>query len=154
MWTADLWFVSILYLIVSCWKKQERVAEHFVFVFVYTVLASRITQSQHYVSFMSVSISKKTRFSVKFTFIAVWFLGFFPPPVSLVCQPKSKMSATEISPVVGWLLDYLVEWMAVVAWWVGYMVMPVWLAAWKKADVANWMQIDLFCFSQVEDTIF
>ena len=64
------------------------------------------------------------------------------------------MSATEISPVVGWLLDYLVEWMAVVAWWVGYMVMPVWLAAWKKADVANWMQIDLFCFSQVEDTTF
>ena len=32
-------FVSILYLIVSCWRKQERVAEHFVFVFVYIVLA-------------------------------------------------------------------------------------------------------------------
>ena len=47
-------FVSILYLIVSCWKKQERVAEHFVFVFVYTVLALRFTQSQGYVSFMSV----------------------------------------------------------------------------------------------------
>ena len=27
-------FVSILYLIVSCWRKQERVAEHFVFVYV------------------------------------------------------------------------------------------------------------------------
>ena len=30
-------FVSIWYLIVSCWRKQERVAEHFVFVFVYTL---------------------------------------------------------------------------------------------------------------------
>ena len=30
-------FVSILYLIVSCWRKQERIAEHFVFV--YTLLA-------------------------------------------------------------------------------------------------------------------
>jgi len=66
-------FVSILYLIVSCWRKQERVAEHFVFVFVYIVLAWRITQSQDYVSFMSVSVPKKTWFSVKFTFIAVWF---------------------------------------------------------------------------------
>ena len=63
-------FVSILYLIVSCWKKQERVAEHFVFVFVYTVLALRFTQSQGYFSFMSIFFFK-TWFSVKFTFIAV-----------------------------------------------------------------------------------
>ena len=75
-------------------------------------------------------------------------------PVSLVCQPKSKMSATDRSPFVGWLLDYLVGWIAVVAWWVGCMVMPGWLAAWKKVDVANWMQRDLLCFSQIEDTIF
>ena len=75
-------------------------------------------------------------------------------PVSLVCQPKSKMSATDRSAFVGWLLDYLVGWMAVVAWWVGCMVMPGWLAAWKKVDVANWMQIDLLCFRQIEDTTF
>ena len=75
-------------------------------------------------------------------------------PVSLVCQPKSKMSATDRSAFVGWLLDYLDGWMAVVAWWVGCMVKPGWLAAWKKVDVANWMQIDLLCFSQIEDTIF
>ena len=41
-----------------------------------------------------------------------------------------------------------------VVWWVGCMVMPGWLAARKKVDVANWMQIDLLCFSQMEDTIF
>ena len=75
-------------------------------------------------------------------------------PVCLVCQPKSKMSVTDRSPFVGWFLDYLVGWMAVVAWWVGCMVMPGWLAAWKKVDVANWMQIDLLCLSQIEDTIF
>ena len=34
------------------------------------------------------------------------------------------------------------------------MVMPGWLAAWKKVDVTNWMQIDLLCFRQIEDTIF
>ena len=67
-------FVSILYLIVSRWRKQERVAEHFVFVFVYTMLAWRITQSQDYVSYKFVSIQKKTWFSVKFTFIVLWIL--------------------------------------------------------------------------------
>ena len=61
------------------------------------------------------------------------------------------MSATDRSAFVGWLLDYLVGRMAVVAWWVGYMAMPGWLAAWKKVDVANWMQMDLLCFSQIED---
>ena len=80
--------------------------------------------------------------------------SIFFPPVSLVCQPKSKMSATDRSAFVGWLLDYLVGWMAVVVWWVGCIVMPGWLAAWKKVDVANWMQIDLLCFRQIEDTIF
>jgi len=64
------------------------------------------------------------------------------------------MSVTDRSPFVGWLLDYLVGRMAVVAWWVGCMVMPGWLASWKKVDVANWMQTDLLCFSQIEDTIF
>ena len=49
-------YVSILYFIVSCWIKQERVGEHFVFV--YTLLAWRITQSQDYVSFMSVCSKK------------------------------------------------------------------------------------------------
>ena len=75
-------------------------------------------------------------------------------PVSLVCQPKSKMYTTDRSAFVGWLLDYLVGWMAVVAWWAGCMVMPGWLAAWKKVDVAKWMQRDLLCFRQIEDTIF
>ena len=49
------------------------------------------------------------------------------------------MYTTDRSAFVGWLLEYLVGWMAVVAWWVGCMVMPGWLAAWKKVDVANWM---------------
>ena len=75
-------------------------------------------------------------------------------PVSLVCQPKFKMSATDRSAFVGWLLDYLVGRMAVAAWWAGCMVMPGWLAAWKKVDVAKWMQRDLLCFRQIEDTIF
>ena len=69
-------------------------------------------------------------------------------------QPKSNMFATDRSPFVGWLLDYLVGRMAVVVWWVGCMVMPGWLASWKKVDVANWMQTDLLCFRQIEDTIF
>ena len=55
-------FVSILYLIVSCWRKQERVAEHFVFVFVYIVLAWRITQSQDCVSSMYVLFRKRQSF--------------------------------------------------------------------------------------------
>ena len=70
-----------------------------------------------------------------------------------VSIPK-KTRFSDRSAFVGWLLDYLVGRMAVVALWVGYMVMPGWLAAWKKVDVANWMQIDLLCFSQIEDTIF
>ena len=85
------------------------------------------------------------------------FMNFIQPiifPVSLVYQPKSKMSATDRSPFVGWLLDYLVGWMAVVAWWVGCMVMPGWMTAWKKVDLANKMQVDLLCFSQIEDRIF
>ena len=82
------------------------------------------------------------------------FLQSSLSPVSLVCQPKSKMSATDRSAFVGWLLDYLVGRMVVVAWWAGCMVMPGWFAAWKNVDVANWMQRDLFCFSQIEDTIF
>ena len=59
-------FVSILHLIVSCWRKQERIAEHFVFVFVYIVLAWIITQSQDCVSFMYVSIPKKYMVFSKF----------------------------------------------------------------------------------------
>ena len=78
----------------------------------------------------------------------ILFFSFFSMPAEV------QNVATDRSAFVGWLLDYLVGRMAVVAWWVGCMVMPGWLAAWKKVDVANWMQIDLLCFSQIEDTIF
>ena len=105
---------------------------------------------------MYVSTPKKTSFSVILHLLLYEFysinLGF--SSVSLVCQPMSKMSATDRSAFVGWLLDYLVGWMAVVTWWVGCVVTPGWLAAWEKVDVANWMQIDLLCFSQIEATIF
>ena len=40
------------------------------YIYIYTLSAWRSTQSHDYVSFMSVSIQKKTWFSVKFTFIA------------------------------------------------------------------------------------
>ena len=73
---------------------------------------------------------------------------------SFFSMPAEVQKVRCRSAFVGWLLDYLVGWMAMVAWWVGYMVMPGWLAAWKKVDVANWMQRDLLCFRQIEDTIF
>ena len=93
-------------------------------------------------------------FSKVYIYCCMNFIQSILFPVSLVCQPKSKMYTTDRSAFVGWLLDYLVGWMAVVAWWAGCMVMPGWLAAWKKVDVANWMQRDLLCFRQIEDTIF
>ena len=47
-------------------------------------------------------------------------------PVSLVCQPKSKMSATDRSAFVGWLLDYL-GWMDVSGCLVGWLLGNAWL---------------------------
>ena len=52
------------------------------------------------------------------------------------------------------MVAWWVNWLLGNAWLVGCLVMPGWLAAWKTVDVANWMQIDLLCFRQIEDTIF
>ena len=52
-----------------------------------------------------------------------------------------------VAGLLGWMdgSGCLVAWLLGNAWLVG---------AWKKVDVANWMQRDLLCFRQIEDTIF